>query len=84
MPRIDSINFYQNRPKIKLFLPKKEKYFERLGIHPPHPMPQVAGGFALGPQLPLVVGGSAPRPPQRPLPPLQIFGYGQRWAVTSY
>ena len=34
MPRINSINFYQNRLKIKLFLPKKYKIFERWGIRP--------------------------------------------------
>ena len=29
MPRFNSINFYQSRPKIKLFVPKKYKIFER-------------------------------------------------------
>ena len=43
MPRINGINFYQNRPKIKLFLPKKQFFFECWGIRPPHPMPPVAG-----------------------------------------
>ena len=61
MPRINSINFYQNRPKIKLFLPKKI-FFECWGIRPPHPMPPVAGGLAPRLQLPPVVGGFAPRP----------------------
>ena len=31
------INFYQNRPKIKLFLRKKYKIFERRGLHPQIP-----------------------------------------------
>ena len=34
MPRFNSINFYQNRPKTELFLPKKYKNFESLGLHP--------------------------------------------------
>ena len=33
MPRFNSINFYQNRPNIKLFSPKKDKIFERWGLH---------------------------------------------------
>ena len=65
MPRINSIDFYQNRPKIKLFLPKKLKFFESWGIRS---TPYASGGWGPcpRPQLPLVVGGSAPRPPQRP------------------
>ena len=62
MPRINGINFYQNRSKIKLFVPKKKFFFECWWIRPPHPMPSVAGGLAPKPQLPLVVGESAPRP----------------------
>ena len=64
MPHINSINFYQNRPKIKLFLPKKF-FFERWGIRPPHPMPPVAGGLA---PTPIASGGWRIRPqtPQRP------------------
>ena len=34
MPRFNSINVYQNRSKIKLFLPKKCKIFERKGLCP--------------------------------------------------
>ena len=49
-------------PKIKLFLPKKSLFSECWGIRPPHLMPSVAGGLAIRPQLPPVVGGSAPRP----------------------
>ena len=49
MPRINSINFYQNRSKIKLFLPKKIFFssaggsdphtlcLRRLGVLPPDP-----------------------------------------------
>ena len=62
MPRINGINFYQNRSKIKLFLPKKKFFFECWWIRTPHPMPPVAGGLAPRPQLPPVVGGFAPRP----------------------
>ena len=32
MPRFKSINFYQNKPKIKLFLPKKIFFFDRLEL----------------------------------------------------
>ena len=35
MPRINGINFYQNRSKIKLFLPKK-KFFSSAGGSEPH------------------------------------------------
>ena len=35
--RFDRIDFYQNRPKIKLFLPKKYKIFGALGAPPPDP-----------------------------------------------
>ena len=35
--RFDRINFYQNRPKIKLFLPKKYKIFGAPGVPPPDP-----------------------------------------------
>ena len=62
MPCINSINFSQNRPKIKLFLPKKKFFFKCWGIRPPHPMPPVAGGLAPRLQLLPVVGGSDPRP----------------------
>ena len=66
MPHINSINFHQNRPKIKLFLLKKKFFFESWGIRPPHLMPPVAGGLAPRPQLPPVVGGSALRPATPP------------------
>ena len=52
MPHFSSINFYQNRPKFKLFLPKKYEIFERWGLRPHIPVPQFAGGFA-------------PRPPKQ-------------------
>ena len=74
MPRINSIDFYQNRPKIKLFCQKNKNFSKAGGSAPTH---YASGGWGPcpRPQLPPVVGGSAPRPPQRP-PPLQIFGYG--------
>ena len=34
MPRIESINFYQNRPKIKLFLPKNTNFLSAGGSAP--------------------------------------------------
>ena len=34
MPRSEAINFNQNRPKIKLILPKKYKIFERWELRP--------------------------------------------------
>ena len=34
IPRLNSINFYQNRPNIKLFLLTKYKFFERWGLCP--------------------------------------------------
>ena len=33
--RFDRINFYQNRPKIVIFCPKKYKSFGALGAPPP-------------------------------------------------
>ena len=36
MPRFYSVNFYQTRPKIRLFLPKKIKKFEHWGLSPLH------------------------------------------------
>ena len=35
VPRFNSINFYQNKPKIKLCLPKKLKIFRAIGALPP-------------------------------------------------
>ena len=37
MTRFNSINFYQNRPKVKLFLTKNYKSFERWGLRPQTP-----------------------------------------------
>ena len=34
MPRFNNINFYQTRPKIKLFLTKKYKILDRCGLCP--------------------------------------------------
>ena len=72
MPRINSINFYQNRSKIKLFLPKKNFFFERWGIRPPHPMPLVAGGLAPEPNY-LRWLGDPPPEPATPPPPIADF-----------
>ena len=68
MPRINSIDFYQNRPKIKIFLPKKYKFFERWGIRPYTlclrwlgalpPTPIVYGVWEIRPQIP----ATSPRP----------------------
>ena len=53
MPRFKNINFYQNRPKIKLFLQKNAKFFVFCGLRTQTPVPLAAGGFA-------------PRPPKHP------------------
>ena len=63
MPRINGINFYQNRSKIKLFLPKKS-FFSSAGGSDPHTLCLRWLGVLppeSRPQLPPVVGGSAPR-----------------------
>ena len=39
MPRFNSINFYQNRHKIKLFLRQKRKIFLRWGLRPQTSVP---------------------------------------------
>ena len=49
MPRFESIIFYQNSPKIKLFL-KKMQNFQALGALPPDP--RASGGWGLRPQTP--------------------------------
>ena len=66
MPRINNINFYQNRPKIKLFFPKN-KFIFRVLVDPT-PTPYASGGWGPcpRPQLPPVVGGSALRPRNAP------------------
>ena len=71
MPRINSINFYQNRLKIKLFLPKKS-FFRVLGY--PTPTPYASGGWRSCPQTPIASGGWGIRlqTPQR-LPPIADF-----------
>ena len=75
MPRFKSINFYQNKPKITLFLPKNLKFSSAGGYAAD---PRTCGGWGLcfqtpilqqlwalplDPQLPLVTGRSSPRPP---------------------
>ena len=51
MTRFNTINFYQNRLKLKLFLPKNTK-FSSAGAPPPGP--RASGGPAVGasPQVP--------------------------------
>ena len=71
MPRINSIDFYQNRSKIKLFLPKKIKIFRALGDPPLHPMPPVAGGLAPDPKCLRWLGDPPPDP--RNVPPFADF-----------
>ena len=61
MPRFKSSKFYQNKPKIKLYL-LKNKIFRVLGALPPDP------------QWPPVDKSGAPRPQKHPLPPLLISG----------
>ena len=54
--RFKSIIFFnQNSPKMKLFLQKKCKIFERWGLRLQTPVLPAAGGFA--PRPPLVSGG---------------------------
>ena len=36
-PHLKSINFHQNKPKIKLILKKKYKIFDRWELHPQPP-----------------------------------------------
>ena len=60
MPRFTSIIFYQNCPKIKLFLKKKMQNFKRWGLRLQIPVSPAAGGFA-------------PRPPKT-APQLRISG----------
>ena len=73
MPRINSIDFYQNRPKIKLFLPKN-KNFSRAGGSAPTPCP--SGGWGPCPDPNCLRWLGDPPPDPRNVPPLQIFGYG--------
>ena len=53
MPCFKSIIFYQNCPKIKLFLKKKMQNFQALGAPPQDP--RAFGGFA--PRPPIASGG---------------------------
>ena len=49
VPHFTSYNFYPNRPKIKLFFPKRYKIFEGWGLRPQTPLntPQVQiSGYA--------------------------------------
>ena len=60
MPRFESIDFYQNIPKIKLLLQKNANFFVCWGLCPQIPVPPAAWGFAPDPQN---------------IPPLRISGY---------
>ena len=62
MQRFNSINFYQNRLKLKSFLPKKDKIYERWG-----PRLQTHNGHKR-------LGAPPPDPRNSPLT-LQISGY---------
>ena len=64
MPRFKSINFYQERPKFKLFLHQNTKFFSAGGL-PPDPVPPAAGSPLPEPQppkqsSPLQISGNAP------------------------
>ena len=72
MPRINSINFYQNSPKIVIFA--KKIFFRALGNPPLHPMPTVAGGLAPDPNYLQWLGN----PPQDPATPPQIADFWLR------
>ena len=62
MPHFNSIKFYQNRPKIKLFFVKNRQNFRALGAQPPDPQWYSADRAEL------------PDPRKCPSP-LQISGY---------
>ena len=70
MPRFKSIIFYQNSPKIKLFMQKNAKNFRALGAPLPDLQPPAVGGLAPGPLM--AFGGSAPRLPKQ-LPSFRIL-----------
>ena len=55
MPRTNGIKFYQNRSKIKLFLPKKKVFF-RVLVNPT-PTPYASGGWGSCSQTPIAYGG---------------------------
>ena len=78
MPRINSINFYQNRPKIKLFLPKKIKKFSSAGGSAPHTLCfRWLGALPPDPNCLQWLGDPPPDNHNAPPPPpLQSFGFG--------
>ena len=51
-PRFKSINFYQNIPKIKLFLQKNAIFFVWWGLRPQTPVLSEAGALPLDFQAP--------------------------------
>ena len=85
MPLFISITFYQNIPKIKLFLQKNAKFFEIWGLRPQtqclrrlealpqDSQPPAAGALLSDLQWSPAAWGSAPTPPKQP--PLRISGY---------
>ena len=91
--RFKALSFYQNSPKIKLFLQKNAKFSSAWGKAP---RPRASGGCGLcphtpslrrlgalhpHPHLPLAAGGFAPRPLNQPLP-LRMSGYAP--AVNTF
>ena len=54
MPRINSINFYQNRPKIKILAKKNKKILSAEGSAP---TPHASSGWGPCPQTPIASGG---------------------------
>ena len=76
---LKALFYNENSPKMKLFLQKKCKIFERWGVRPQTPVPPAAGGFApkpsasggwgLRPQTPIGrrrLGAHPPDPPNSP------------------
>ena len=61
-----SINFYQNIPKIKLFLQKSAKFFVCWGLRLKTPVLSAARSFAPRPQASSGWGLPPPRPPKQP------------------
>ena len=94
MPRFDSIDFYQNRPLIKLFLLKNTKFSSAEASAPQSSEPPAAEASVLrlpslqrlgasppDPQLPPTAKGFAPR--SRNSPPLQISCHVVAWIVVD-
>ena len=83
MPRFESIIFYQNSPKIKLFL-KKMQNFQALGALPPDPR-RAFGGWGLRPQTPNSLRRLGALPPHsHTQPPIANFCRRTRQLCTVY